>query len=44
LPGWAQPVAWVVMGLAFLLTMVTGIDYLWQAWKLRRDALRGHAG
>ena len=44
LPGWAEPVAWVVMGIAFLLTMVTGLDYCWQAWKLRRDALRAGAG
>ena len=44
LPDWAQPIAWVVMGLAFLLTMVTGLDYLWAAWKLRGNALRSAAG
>jgi phosphatidylglycerophosphate synthase len=44
LPGWAEPVAWVVMGIAFVLTVVTGLDYVWQAWKLRRDARRAAAG
>jgi hypothetical protein len=32
------------MGLAFVLTMVTGLDYLWAAWKLRRNALRSATG
>jgi CDP-diacylglycerol---glycerol-3-phosphate 3-phosphatidyltransferase len=26
---------WVVMGVALVLTVYTGFDYLWQAWKLR---------
>lgn len=39
LPGWAQPVAWVVMAIAFLVTVVTGIDYVLQARRMRRDAL-----
>lgn len=41
LPGLPEPVQWVawfLMGVAFVLTVVTGIDYLWEAWKLRRDA------
>jgi CDP-diacylglycerol--glycerol-3-phosphate 3-phosphatidyltransferase len=32
-------VAWVVLAIAFVLTVVTGIEYLWQAWrKNRKDA------
>ncbi|GAA2103195.1 CDP-diacylglycerol--glycerol-3-phosphate 3-phosphatidyltransferase [Microlunatus panaciterrae] len=38
LPGWSLGVAWVVMALAFLVTMVTGVDYVREALKLRRDA------
>jgi CDP-diacylglycerol--glycerol-3-phosphate 3-phosphatidyltransferase len=26
---------WTVMGIALLLTIYSGIDYLWQAWKVR---------
>lgn len=26
---------WVVMGIALVLTVYSGIDYLWQAWKVR---------
>jgi CDP-diacylglycerol---glycerol-3-phosphate 3-phosphatidyltransferase len=26
---------WIVMGIALLLTIYSGIDYLWQAWKVR---------
>jgi CDP-diacylglycerol--glycerol-3-phosphate 3-phosphatidyltransferase len=29
---------WVAMGIALALTVYTGLDYLWQAWKLRRVA------
>lgn len=36
LPSVLQPVAVVVMGLAFVLTMLTGLDYLREAWALRR--------
>jgi CDP-diacylglycerol--glycerol-3-phosphate 3-phosphatidyltransferase len=28
---------WVAMTIALALTIYTGFDYLWQAWKLRRD-------
>ena len=38
LPGWAEPVAWVVMAAAFLITVVTGIDYVREAVQLRRRA------
>jgi CDP-diacylglycerol--glycerol-3-phosphate 3-phosphatidyltransferase len=29
---------WIAMGIALVLTVYTGLDYLWQAWKLRRVA------
>ncbi|MGJ6978976.1 CDP-diacylglycerol--glycerol-3-phosphate 3-phosphatidyltransferase [Aestuariimicrobium soli] len=35
LPEWVQWIAWVLMGLAFVLTVVTGLDYLNEARKLR---------
>ncbi len=38
-PWWFWP-AWVVMGAAFLLTVVTGVQYVVDAWRLRADALR----
>ena len=38
LPGWALPVAWVVMAAAFLVTVVTGLDYVREAVQLRRKA------
>jgi len=33
---WVLWVNWVVMGLALVLTVVTGLDYLWQAWRENR--------
>jgi len=38
IPGldWIVWVNWVVMGAALVLTVVTGIDYLWQAWRENR--------
>ena len=41
LPGWAHLVAMIVMGLAWLITMVTGLDYIREAIKLRRTAVVG---
>jgi len=38
LPGWAHLVAMIVMGLAWLITIVTGLDYIREAVKLRRTA------
>jgi CDP-diacylglycerol--glycerol-3-phosphate 3-phosphatidyltransferase len=38
LPAVLLPVGWVVMGLAFLVTVVTGIDYLLEANRIRRAA------
>ncbi|MFT3887053.1 MAG: CDP-diacylglycerol--glycerol-3-phosphate 3-phosphatidyltransferase [Arachnia sp.] len=39
LPGWAQVIAWGLMWAALLLTVITGVDYLFHAWRIRRDAL-----
>ncbi|MGA4668250.1 CDP-diacylglycerol--glycerol-3-phosphate 3-phosphatidyltransferase [Propionibacteriaceae bacterium Y1923] len=36
-------VAWVLMGIAFVLTVVTGIDYVRQAIKVRNEARAGGA-
>jgi CDP-diacylglycerol--glycerol-3-phosphate 3-phosphatidyltransferase len=33
---WILWVNWVVMGIALVLTVVTGLDYLWQAWRDNR--------
>lgn len=35
LPLWVQWIAWICMGIAFVLTVVTGLDYLNGARKLR---------
>ena len=35
LGDWVLVVNWVVMGLALALTVFSGIEYLWQAWKGR---------
>jgi CDP-diacylglycerol--glycerol-3-phosphate 3-phosphatidyltransferase len=32
---------WIVMGIALVLTVYTGLDYLWQAWKLRKTEAAG---
>jgi len=34
----------VLMGAAVILTVVTGVDYLWEAWKMRRRWLAEQAG
>jgi CDP-diacylglycerol--glycerol-3-phosphate 3-phosphatidyltransferase len=39
LPSWLLPVGWVVMGAAFLVTVITGVDYLLEANRMRRAAL-----
>ena len=38
LPGWAHAVAMVVMAAALVITVVTGVDYVLAAIRLRRDA------
>lgn len=35
LPGWALPISWTVMGAALVLTVITGIDYVLEARRLR---------
>ena len=32
---------WIIMGIALVLTVYTGLDYLWQAWKLRKTEATG---
>jgi len=43
MPVWVQIVAWVIMGAAFLLTVVTGALYVRDALKLRNDARAAEA-
>jgi CDP-diacylglycerol--glycerol-3-phosphate 3-phosphatidyltransferase len=38
LPGPAHTVAVIVMAIAWLITMATGLDYVREAWRLRRRA------
>ncbi|WP_104479757.1 CDP-diacylglycerol--glycerol-3-phosphate 3-phosphatidyltransferase [Actinokineospora auranticolor] len=40
LPSWLEPVAYVSMGAAVVLTVVTGVDYVVRAVKLRARGLR----
>ncbi|MFC8921510.1 CDP-diacylglycerol--glycerol-3-phosphate 3-phosphatidyltransferase [Cellulosimicrobium sp. NPDC057127] len=40
LPGWVGIVAWVVLAAAVVVTVVTGVEYAYQGWRLRRRALR----
>lgn len=35
-PGPLDPLRWTVMGAATIVTVVTGLDYVIQAWRLRR--------
>ena len=44
LPGPLQVLAWVLMWAALILTVITGIDYLRHAWRIRRDALAKRDG
>lgn len=44
LPAALGPVRWVVMGLAILLTVVTGVDYVVRAVRLRARGRRAVAG
>ncbi|WP_263732353.1 CDP-diacylglycerol--glycerol-3-phosphate 3-phosphatidyltransferase [Cellulomonas sp. SG140] len=44
LPGFVAVVAAVVMAAAVLVTVVTGLDYLRDAWRIRRAARPGPAG
>ena len=38
---WFTVIAWVVLMAAFVLTVVTGFEYVYQGWKIRRDARSG---
>lgn len=38
LPEWLRVIAWILMWAALILTVVTGLDYLRSAWKVRQDA------
>ncbi|WP_267490236.1 CDP-diacylglycerol--glycerol-3-phosphate 3-phosphatidyltransferase [Parenemella sanctibonifatiensis] len=44
LPDLLRPVAWVVMAIALLLTVLTGLDYVREAAKLRRSYHERQAG
>lgn len=35
---WFTVLAWIVLLAAFVLTVVTGVEYVYQGWKIRRDA------
>ncbi|WP_242901602.1 CDP-alcohol phosphatidyltransferase family protein [Actinomadura terrae] len=37
LPGPLDPLRWATMGAALVVTVVTGVDYVVQAWRLRRS-------
>lgn len=41
LPTWVGYIAWGLMWLALVLTVVTGLDYIRHAMKIRRDAIAG---
>jgi CDP-diacylglycerol--glycerol-3-phosphate 3-phosphatidyltransferase len=43
-PAWFGPVRWVLMGLAVVLTVVTGVDYVVRAVRLRARGRRAMAG
>jgi CDP-diacylglycerol--glycerol-3-phosphate 3-phosphatidyltransferase len=44
LPAGAEPVRWTLMGIALVLTVVTGFDYLLRALRLRAASTRAVAG
>jgi len=35
LPGWALPISWTVMAAALILTVITGVDYVLEARRVR---------
>lgn len=41
---WIAWIAWIVMGAAFLLTVVSGLDYVREAWVVRRRVRDERAG
>mgnify|MGYP001507840767 FL=1 len=40
LPAFVGVVAWIVLAAAILVTVVTGLEYAYPGWRLRRDAMR----
>ncbi|WP_407318261.1 CDP-diacylglycerol--glycerol-3-phosphate 3-phosphatidyltransferase [Isoptericola halotolerans] len=44
LPQAVLVVAWIAMGAAVVVTVVTGVDYVVQGWRIRRDARRTGTG
>ncbi|MBD8079245.1 CDP-diacylglycerol--glycerol-3-phosphate 3-phosphatidyltransferase [Cellulosimicrobium arenosum] len=40
LPGWFAVVAWVVLAAAVVVTVVTGVEYFYQGWRIRSEAVR----
>lgn len=38
--SWISVVGWIVLVVALVVTVVTGVEYAYQGWRLRRDALR----
>lgn len=42
--GWWPWAGWVVIGAATVLTVLTGLEYVKDAWVLRRDALAAQRG
>ena len=42
--GWWPWAGWVVIGAATVLTVLTGLEYVKDAWILRRDALAAPRG
>ena len=40
MPGWVTVVGWVLLVAALVVTVVTGLEYAYQGWRLRRQALR----
>lgn len=41
LPSWLHVAGVVVMWVALILTVLTGLDYCWEAYRLRKKALAG---
>ena len=41
LPSWLHVVGVVVLWVALILTVLTGLDYCWEAYRLRKRALAG---
>jgi CDP-diacylglycerol---glycerol-3-phosphate 3-phosphatidyltransferase len=35
---WLTVIAWIVLIAAFVVTVVTGVEYVYQGWKIRQSA------